>query len=362
MPRPPKRVKTFGAIDLHFHGAFGIDLMTAKPAELDSLSAELENKGVAGFSATTLSASETDLAAAVTRLGAWIRSESAPGARPLGIHLEGPFLSADAAGAHPPGILRKLRMTELEKLWALSKETLHILTIAPETLDDATRKELGAWAAKRRVRLAIGHTRCTQAQAETAFADGFTGVTHAWNALSYHHREPGVLGAALGRKETYVEIIPDEVHVHATLIDWTLALHPKGTFFVSDAAPAAGTDGAHFHRFGDLECRFQDRASRLPDGRLAGGGFLLPESFGRWIAAESARKKTTPEALLKTHLARIHRLPLEAIFMKKAAAERLLKRYPVTWELSPGAKGILPKIAVIPAKKRATKLRSKKVR
>lgn len=352
MPRPTKRVKSFGAIDLHFHGAFGIDLMTAGTADLDSLSAQLEKKGVAGFSATTLSASEDELAAAVSRLGAWIRSDSAPGAKPLGIHLEGPFLNADAAGAHPPGILRKLRMSELEKLWTLSKETLHILTVAPETLDDATRKELCRWAAKRRVRLAIGHTRCTQAEAEVAFADGFSGVTHAWNALSYHHREPGVLGAAFGRKATYVELIPDEIHVHAGIIDWTLALHPKGTFFVSDAAPAACTDGSSYHRFGALECRFQDRASRLSDGRLAGGGYLLPESFGQWILAEAARKRVPPEKLVREHLARIHRLPLEAIFMKKSAADRLLGRFPVIWELTPGGKGSAPRFAVISARKK----------
>ncbi len=339
MPRPTKRVKSFGAIDLHFHGAFGIDLMSANPAELDALSASLADHGVAGFSATTLSASEKDLGAAVSRLGAWIRSDSAPGAVPLGIHLEGPFLNPEAAGAHPPGILRKLRIEELEDLWERSKETLHILTVAPETLDDETRKTLGSWAKKRRVRLAIGHTRCTIAQAERAFSDGFSGVTHAWNALSYHHREPGVLGAAFGRKSTYVELIPDEIHVHPSFIDWTLAMHPRGTFFVSDAAPAACTDGSHFHRFGDLECRFQDRASRLPDGRLAGGGFLLPESFGQWVAAEALRKKASPEKILKSHLARTNRVPLEALFRKPAEIARLLKRFPVRWEIVPGTRG-----------------------
>jgi N-acetylglucosamine-6-phosphate deacetylase len=355
VPRPTKRVKSFGAIDLHFHGAFGIDLMTAKVAELNSLSAELEKKGVAGFSATTLSAGESELAEVVTRLGAWIRSGSAPGARPLGIHLEGPFLNPDAAGAHPPGVLRKLQMTELDGLWTLSKETLHILTIAPETLDDATHAELTRWAAKRRVRLSIGHTRCTLDEAERAFEHGFTGVTHAWNALSYHHREPGVLGAALGRKKVWIELIPDAIHVHPAFIDWTLALHPKGAFFVSDAAPAAGTDGSHFHRFGDLECRFADRASRLPDGRLAGGGFLLPDSFRQWLVTESRRKGIAPEVLLKTHLARIHRLPLEAVFFKRAAADRLLKRFPVTWEVTPGKKGADPKITVFSGGKSARK-------
>ncbi len=333
MPRPTKRVKSYGAIDLHFHGAFGVDLMRATAKELDHLSHELKKHGVAGFSATTLSAGVNDLAATVERLGAWIRSDSAPGAKPLGIHLEGPFINPEARGAHPPGILRKLTMTELEKLWELSRKTLHILTIAPETLDAPTLATVGKWARTNRVRLSIGHTRCTKAQAETAFKAGFSGVTHAWNALSYHHREPGVLGAALGRKGVYVELIPDEVHVAAGIIDWTLSLHEKGTFFVSDAAPSACTDGSHFHSFGDLQCRLKDGASRLENGALAGGGFLLPESFRAWIEREAKRKKTPAEKLLKQHLFRIHSLALDAIFMKKPAQSKLLKRFPVEWEV-----------------------------
>lgn len=334
MSRPTKRVKSFGAVDLHFHGAFGIDLMSAEPKELNFLSNELWKKGVAGFSATTLSAGAADLSATVKRLGAWIRSDSAPGAKPLGIHLEGPFINPEAAGAHPQGILRKLTLTELESLWELSQKTLQILTVAPETLDNATLSELSKWAKKRKVRLSIGHTRCTKAQAETAFKTGFTGVTHAWNALSYHHREPGVLGAALGRADTYVELIPDEVHVAPGFIDWTLALHEAGTFFVSDAAPAACTDGSHFHAFGDLQCRMKDGASRLENGALAGGGFLLPDSFGSWISREAKRKKTTVEKLLKAHLFRIHSLPLQAIFMKKPAQKAFLKNFPVEWEIT----------------------------
>jgi N-acetylglucosamine-6-phosphate deacetylase len=340
VPRPTKRVKSFGAIDLHFHGAFGIDLMTAGPRDLDSLSAQLVNRGVAAFSATTLSASAEDLAQSVERLGAWIRSGSAPGARPLGIHLEGPFLNLDAAGAHAPGVLRKLTLSELERLWIASKETIHILTLAPETIDDALRIELGRWARKRKVRLSIGHTRCTQAQAELAFKSGFSGVTHAWNALSYHHREPGVLGAAFGREKVFVELIPDEIHVAAAFIDWTLALHPDGTFFVSDAAPAACTDGTHFHAFGNIQCRFKDGGSRLENGALAGGGNLLPEAFTGWILRESQRKKIDVSKLLKSHLDRIHRLPLEAIFMSPARSRALLREFPVTWEFKNATKSV----------------------
>ncbi len=308
--------------------------MSAAPAELDFLSNELRKKGVAGFSATTLSAGRNDLRATVGRLGAWIRSGSARGAVPLGIHLEGPFINPHAAGAHPSGILRKLSMLELEDLWEHSKHTLQILTLAPETLDDALLRELGRWARKRKVRLSIGHTKCTKAEAEVAFKSGFSGVTHAWNALSYHHREPGVLGAAFGREKTYIELIPDEVHVEAKIIDWTLALHPDGTFFVSDAAPAACTDGTHLHAFGDLRCRMREGASRLENGALAGGGFLLPESFRTWITREAKRKGVGVERVLKSHLSRIQEIPLNAIFMGKPAQRALLQRFPVEWEIT----------------------------
>jgi N-acetylglucosamine-6-phosphate deacetylase len=329
VPRPTKRVKSFGAIDLHFHGAFGTDLMTAAKPELDALSDALWKRGVAGFCATTLSASRPNLLESVTRLGGWIRGGSAPGARPLGIHLEGPFLNRNAAGAHTPGILRDFKFEELESLWEASKGTIKILTLAPETLSPETRKQLGAWARKRKVRLSIGHTRCTLAQARDALRDGFTGVTHAWNALAWHHRDPGALGAAFGDPKARVEIIPDGVHVDPILVDWTLALHPNGTFFVSDAAPAAGTDGSSFHRFGDLECRFQDGGSRLANGALAGGGSVLSDMFCRWVAETAARRKIPAEKLLKTHLDRVHRIPLEAIFLPKSA----LKKFPVTYEI-----------------------------
>lgn len=339
MPRPIKRVKSFGAVDLHFHGAFGVDLMTAEADGLNYLSEELWKKGVAAFSATTLSASAKDLQSTVRRLGAWIRSDSAPGARPLGIHLEGPFLNRDAAGAHSPGILRPLTLVELEKLWDASKQTLQILTLAPETLTPALQIQLARWAEERKIRLSIGHTRCTEAQAKSAFDAGFSGVTHAWNALSYHHREPGVLGAAFGRKEIAVELILDEVHVASSFISWTLALHPDGTFFVSDAAPAACTSGKHFHAFGDLECKLKNGACRLANGVLAGGGFLLPTAFADWVSRESKRKSVSEEQLLKEHLHRLNELPLKAVFFTPKERKALLQKYPVLWEISP--KGVL---------------------
>jgi N-acetylglucosamine-6-phosphate deacetylase len=308
--------------------------MTADTEKLNVLSERLWKKGIAAFSATTLSAPSLELENAVHRLGAWIRSGSAPGARPLGIHLEGPFVNSEAAGAHPRGILRPLTLSELNHLWKASEETLQILTLAPECLSPKLLSDVTRWARQRKVRLSIGHTRCTQKQAETAFQAGFTGITHAWNAISYHHREAGGLGAAFGKKDVWIEIIPDGIHTSPTLIDWTLALHPEGTFFVSDAAPAAGTDGSSFHPFGGIQCRYEGKASRLPDGSLAGGGMLLSEIFRDWVNHSAKQTQAPPLKVLKEHLFRITELPLKALFFSPAERRRLLEAFPMTWELS----------------------------
>src|SRR5206468_2971357 len=106
------------------------------------------------------------------------------------------------------------------------EKTLKIITLAPEVLARDELEELVAWARKRKVLLSIGHTRATEAQARQAFDLGFGAVTHAWNAMTFHQREPGTLGAALGREDVSVELIVDQVHVSAKVVEWTRRLHP----------------------------------------------------------------------------------------------------------------------------------------
>src|SRR5689334_1892234 len=129
--------------------------MTADSHQLNALSRHLSAKGIAAFCPTTLSADPRTLLSAVTRLGAWIRSKSAPGAVPLGIHLEGPFLHPMACGAHPPASLRALGMPELDRLWEASQHTLKIITLAPERLKAALMTTLVRWARQRKVILSI---------------------------------------------------------------------------------------------------------------------------------------------------------------------------------------------------------------
>ncbi len=320
MPRPitpvkskVKALESYGAVDLHFHGAFGIDLMTASHSQLDELSAKLWKKGIAAFCPTTLSSSRNDLQQAVENLGRWIRSKNHPGAIPLGIHLEGPFLNSDASGAHPVPLLRKLEMAELDRLWNASQETLKLITLAPESLSLAQLKKLTAWSKARKITLAIGHSQATQAQAQQALDAGFSGVTHAWNALPFHHRAPGVLGAALGRSKTHVEIILDQIHVDPVLVRWTQKLHPNGLCFVSDCAPAAATSGSSWHSFGPLQVRFHQGACRVRSGTLAGGGKILTDAFSEWVQTEAQADGRNLQQTLLMNLPHLTEYPLKAL-------------------------------------------------
>lgn len=332
-----KLATSLGAIDLHFHGAFGIDLMSASEAEMSDLSRELWKQGVAAICPTTLSGTQDELNDACRRLGAWIRKDSFPGAIPLGIHLEGPYLNRESAGAHPPGVIRKAKISELDELWNASQGTLKLITLAPEIHYEDELRAICAWAREKKIRLSIGHTRCTKKQAENAFQQGFTNVTHAWNAMSVHHREPGVLGAAFGRAKTYVELIIDGIHIDDAVIGWTLKNH-KNTVFVSDAAPAACTDGTHFHAFGGIQCKLERGAARTEDGGLAGGGVLLPEAYIRTVLALYPSSRLTPKRAalaLKKHLKNLNEIPLAALGLKGTPG---LKKMKVDWRFSSDGK------------------------
>lgn len=324
-----------GLVDLHFHGAFGIDLMTATHNELNVLSEKLWEHGVAAFCPTILSASPKNLKETIDRIGTWVRSmhgrSSSARALPLGIHLEGPFINPKSRGAHPAGVLRPLTFAELEELWRVSQHTLKILTLAPETLE-LPAKKLANWAETRKILLSLGHSQATQAQAHEAFRQGgFRSVTHAWNALSFHHRNPGSLGAALGNPKVFLELIPDLVHVDPTVIRWTRKLHGSGNIcFVSDCVPAAHTSRHSWHPFGSLKIAFQDGACRLKDGTVAGGGLLLSEAYALWLRNESKQTLAPMARIFKESIGSVTEVPLR---MLKIPSSRLRGRT-IYWRIA----------------------------
>ncbi len=313
----PKELKTIGAIDLHFHGAFGVDLMSASPTQLNDLSAELWKSGLAGFCPTTLTAPPEDLSAAVKSLGRWIRSNRFPGAKPLGIHLEGPWIHPEKSGAHPTRFVRTMKKAELEKLWKESQETLKIITIAPERFTVPELRWITQWSQQRGVLLSAGHSQATLAEAKKGFELGVQGVTHAWNALAYHHREPGVLGAAIGNPEVYLELIVDQVHLSLPWIRWTRQLHPPQSIcLISDCTAPAGkliSESSPWSTLGSLKVRVKNGASRSKTGQLAGGGLLLTQSYCRWVEAEAQDSGLPIQKILETSVNQLTRVPARVL-------------------------------------------------
>lgn len=290
-------------IDLQVNGAFGIDLFRADAPQLDALAKRLGKAGLTGFLPTLITAPTSDLEPALQRVGGWVaRFGKTPGARPLGLHLEGPFLNPESAGVHPAMEMKPASTETLEHWWTLSQGTLRLLTVAPEIHSIAELKLLTRWARKRDVRLSIGHSRATFAQAQQAFNLGFSGVTHAWNAGTFHHREPGVLGAAVGRPGVHVMVIVDGVHVHAAAVEWLLRAH-SSVIFVSDCAPSAGMKNEEESTFGPIRVRQVDGGARViqPNGQvgaIGGSGMLLPAAV-RTFQKESAYARGLPVARWK---------------------------------------------------------------
>jgi N-acetylglucosamine-6-phosphate deacetylase len=327
-----------GAIDIHFHGAFGIDLMKAQTPELNEISHRLGEAGVAGFCPTTLSVDVNELAQSVERLGHWIQRTRkqatfpSSSAVPLGIHLEGPFINSICCGAHPPELIRKFDFNELDSLWELSQHTLKILTIAPETLTQEQCKQLCLWARKRQISLSIGHSRASEVQAQSAFQQGFRGITHAWNALPFHQRAPGPLGAAFQQKDSYIELIIDQIHVAPSVISWTEELQPAHRLcYVSDCVPAAGLGPGISTSFGPLKIEYAQGACRLSNanGALAGGGKILTQAFAEWILASSGNAQKTLNQLktrLKRRLPSITEAPILALKLSKNELSRVKRR------------------------------------
>lgn len=285
-------------LDLHFHGAFGVDLASSKLTQdqFETLCRRLATKKVTGFCPTLLSLPPAQLLSQVSKLGGWIqqaqnasKSDKLQLATPHGLHLEGPFLNPRFKGAHPKGALIEFSRPLLKELWDQSRGTLSILTLAPELLSRSDLRWLITFSKRHKIRLQAGHSAATFDDARRAFDSGFTGVTHAWNAMAFHHRDPGLLGAAIDFPEVSLEIIPDGVHVHPSTAK--LLMNSVGidrTFWVSDAAPCAGLALKSCSSFGPYRVEnrptqnsqiaaFLADDSKKGESLLAGGALLLSE-------------------------------------------------------------------------------------
>lgn len=259
-----------GFIDLHVHGAAGRDIMEGGDAALQVARRHAEH-GTTALLATTMTAPLEDLRVAFEGLRSLCKEGARGAARVLGVHLEGPYINRGKLGAQPD-FARPVSAEELAELHALAP--IRLVTLAPEMPGhmDAVERLTGAG-----YRVQIGHTLASYEQTVEAMARGAAGFTHLFNAMTgLHHREPGVVGAALAHGR-YAEVIPDLLHVHPGAIRAALRAIPC-LYCVTDSTAASGMPDGEYKlgRHTVTKCM---GGVRLADGTLAGSTLTMDEAL-----------------------------------------------------------------------------------
>jgi N-acetylglucosamine-6-phosphate deacetylase len=288
-----------GFVDIHMHGGAGVDLMRATAVELPRLNQWLTTHGVAGYFPTTVAAPLDQTCAALGRMADAIEGKTANGgavgAVPLGIHLEGPFLSHKRRGVHPPEYLVEPTVEIFDRLWQAARGHVRMMTIAPEI---PGALEVIAEAARRKVCVSIGHSDAEMESARAGIRAGARHATHTFNAMRpLDHRDPGILGEVLTDSAISADIIVDGIHVAPEVVQ--LFLHAKGhdgAVLITDATAAAGMpDGTY--NLGPIIVEVKD-GNCTANGKLAGSVLTMDLAvrnvtrFSNWDLQDAVRAAT----------------------------------------------------------------------
>lgn len=268
-----------GFIDLHVHGGGGHAMLSEDPDEVLAAVASHRAHGTTSTLASLVSAPLDELLASLVAVRNAVRAEPA-GAGLVGSHLEGPFLSPLRAGAHDPRRLLRPDRAILDRLLDAADGTLRVITLAPELPGgiDLVRHAVAAG-----VIVAIGHSDADLAQANAAFDAGASLVTHLFNGMRpWHHRQPGLVGAALSRPGVVSELINDGIHLHDATARVAFAAASAGRIcLVTDCIATAG-EGSF--RLGDAEVRVDGDAVRLAGTQtLAGSTLTMDRALRRAV-------------------------------------------------------------------------------
>ncbi|MFM9874010.1 MAG: N-acetylglucosamine-6-phosphate deacetylase [Fimbriimonadaceae bacterium] len=269
--REPEGYCIPGFVDLHIHGAFGIDFMSATADEIVDLANLLDKEGYAGFLPTTITADAESVQSALNNL---------PN-HPLifGFHLEGPFISPAFPGAQPPESI--ITFPSQPSPWdaILSDPRLKLITLAPEQRNALPNiRKL----AERGVIVSAGHTNATFKEMTEAIAAGLSHATHTYNAMRpLHHREAGALGAVLNTDLVTAELIYDRQHVSKPAAEILLKTKPKDKVIaVSDCTLAKGKKtGDTFTMWGHEVIKGENDVRLASNNSLAGSCDTLYDCF-----------------------------------------------------------------------------------
>jgi N-acetylglucosamine-6-phosphate deacetylase len=288
-----------GFIDLHIHGGAGRDIMEGDDDALEAVESLIAKHGVTSYCPTTVTAPMDKTLGALGKIGHFIERMASHGpanngrARPLGVHLEGPFLSHSKRGVHPPEDLQAPSVELFHQMWQATVGRVKVVTIAPE-LPGAL--ELIHEARKRGVVASLGHSNADYCEALRGISAGGHHATHTFNAMRpLGHRDPGLLAAILTHDCVTADIIADGLHVEPAVVNLCLrAKGVNGAVLITDGTSATGMPEGKF-KLGAFDVEVRDGFVKAMDGTIAGSVLTLDKAvrnvmdFAGWSLQDSVR-------------------------------------------------------------------------
>ena len=275
-----------GFIDVHTHGAYGFDTNDAEEEGLRNWMKHIPEEGVTGICPTTITQTEEVLTKAVKNV-AKVVADGYEGAEILGIHFEGPYLDMVYKGAQPEQCIVKPDVEQFKRYQKAADGLIKIITMATERDEDF---ELTRYCAANDVRVSIGHSAATIEEAGMAIANGATSMTHIFNGRTpFHHRKPGLVGAAMRFRDTFGEVICDGNHsTPDALNDLFMAKGRDYTIMITDALMVKGLPVGTKVLFGGNEIELYPDGSAHLTGAKSLAGSTLKVNEGLKVLVEKA--------------------------------------------------------------------------
>ena len=261
-----------GLIDVHTHGAIGIDGSDCVAEEVPQLARYYAQRGVTAWLFTTMTISREELERQMHVVRGYERPQD--GAKLAGVHLEGPFLSYAKRGAQKAEALQRPNIEMLRSLNEISGGKVKLITVAPE-IDGALEfiRE-----AREVCTVSLGHSTADYDAAMKGFEAGAKHVTHLFNGMQpFHHRDPALVGAAL-EAGAYVELICDGFHIHPAMIMATYKMFGEKLIIISDSLRCAAMPDGDYDLAGQ-PIVVKNGQARLLDGTIAGSSSNLLEEL-----------------------------------------------------------------------------------
>lgn len=262
-----------GFIDLHIHGANGGDTMDASFEALHTMCQALAKEGTTGFLATTMSADVSDISQVLAVTNDFMRKQHSSltfnkGARILGVHLEGPFISPQKVGAQRSDKILNPQIELIQTWQNLNDQIIKLVTLAPELPGSVALIE---FLKQNQIIASVGHTNATFAETMSAIKAGCSYATHLFNAMrGMHQREPGAVTAALLSDQVMAELILDGQHLHPAIVQLAVKLKSKNNLVLVTDAMRAKCLNDGIYDLGGQAVTLKNNTAQLADGTIAG--------------------------------------------------------------------------------------------